>query len=341
MNRVERIEAVIAGKPADRIPASVWMHFSDVDQDPRMLAEAQAAFNEKYDFDFIKLMPFGLYSVQDWGTQVRFFCRKGEEPIVYKDAIGCVPDYRNLKTLDPRHGTYGKQLELVEHMSRVVPPKTPYIMTIFSPLTTLSKLAGRRMADDLKNEPDAVKAALGVITETTISFVNECIKAGAYGFFFATQTATRNLISDKEFREFCEPYDLAVINAFSKKTMFNIVHIHGDNIMFEEVMRYPIDCINWHDRNTEPSLGEARQMTDKCFVGGIKEAPYFEGRVLKYSSVLAEHTPDEIKAHVREAIASVNGKGIIIAPGCVADPKTPKENLFAVREAVEIQANAD
>ena len=42
-----------------------------------------------------------------------------------------------------------------------------------------------------------------------------------------------------------------------------------------------------------------------------------------------------IKAHVKEAIDMVGGKGLIVGPGCVADPRSSEENLHAVRAAVE------
>ena len=62
MNREERIRAALAGQPVDHVPVGAWMHLSEFDQDPISLAEAEAAFTEKYDFDYIKMMPFGLYS---------------------------------------------------------------------------------------------------------------------------------------------------------------------------------------------------------------------------------------------------------------------------------------
>ena len=29
---------------------------------------------EQYDFDFIKMMPFGAYSTQDWGAKIKIYC---------------------------------------------------------------------------------------------------------------------------------------------------------------------------------------------------------------------------------------------------------------------------
>ena len=85
MTREDRIRAALAGGEVDRLPCSVWMHLSEVDQDPRSLAEEMVSQNEKYDFDFIKMMPFGAYSTQDWGcllyTSLRIYCGRGEKHI--------------------------------------------------------------------------------------------------------------------------------------------------------------------------------------------------------------------------------------------------------------------
>ena len=72
MNREERVRAALAGKEVDRVPVAAWMHLSAFDQDPISLAEAEVDLTEKYDFDYIKMMPFGLYSTQDFGNSIRY-----------------------------------------------------------------------------------------------------------------------------------------------------------------------------------------------------------------------------------------------------------------------------
>lgn len=336
MERAERIKAALAGKEVDRVPVSVWMHFSECDQDPRALAEAQSRFNEKYDYDFIKMMPFGAYSVQDWGTQLKIYCDKYKEPVIDRPGITCAQDYRKIQPLPAYYGTWGKQVQLAQHLSRCVKGKTPYIQTIFSPLTTLKKMAGNGLLSHMMEHPQLVHQALEAIAETTVNFVKANIEAGVSGFFFATQCATYDLLTDVLYAEFAKPYDLKVIQSYSEKTYFNVIHIHGDNIMFDTVSRsYPCTCLNWHDRHTKPSMEEARQVTSTCFLGGIQEVPYFVDGVLRYDSFLRRSTPDEVQRHIGEAIAQVQGTGVVIGPGCVADPRTPEENLKAVREAVE------
>lgn len=336
MNREERVRAVLAGQEPDRIPASVWMHFSKYDQDPRSLAEYMVEFNEKYDFDFIKMMPFGAYGVPDWGAKLAIFCDTYKEVEIVAPGITCIEDYKKLQVLAPTYGTWGKTLQLSQWMERLSKPNTPYIQTIFSPATTLKKLAGARMIQDMKEYPEVVHQALEVITETTIDFVKANIEAGVSGFFFATQCASPDVMDDLMFAEFCKPYDLRVIAAYKDITWFNVAHIHGHNIRFDELSNYPCNVINWHDRQTNPTLKEAREKCSKVFLGGLREGPSIVGTSLQYDSIMSSsNDPALIIQHIKEAIDMVDGKGLLIGPGCVADPRSPEENLRAVREAVE------
>ncbi len=335
MTRQERIKAALQGQEVDRVPCSVWMHLSDVDQDPVSLAEEMVARNEEFDFDFIKMMPFGAYTTQDWGAKIKIYCDKYKEPVIVQPAIRELSDYAKVEPLAATYGTWGKTLEVAKHMSKLVVGDTPYIQTIFSPATTLKKLASNRLISDMVENPAEVHKALRAITETTINFVKANIEAGVSGFFFATQCATYDFMTDQLFAEFCKPYDLAVIDAYKDETWFNVVHIHGSNIMYDTVSQYPCNCVNWHDRDTKPSMEEARKNVAKTFLGGIQEVPTIIDGVLSYDSILARSTPEQVIEHVHQAIDMVGGKSLIVGPGCVCDPKTTEANLHAVRQAVE------
>ncbi|WP_405380332.1 uroporphyrinogen decarboxylase family protein [Phascolarctobacterium sp.] len=337
MNKIERLEAAINHKAVDRVPYSIWYHLSAVDQDPVSLAEETIALTKKYDYDFVKMMPFGLYGVQDLGAKINIFAQQGKPPLVARPGIQSVSDYLALKPIPAIQGTYGKQLEFASLLQKNLPRDTPYIQTIFSPLTTLHKLAGNRLLEDLKTNPEAVEHALDVITEITIDFVQENIARGVSGFFFATQDARKNLISPENFLRFGEKYDLQVLNSYVKKTWFNVVHLHSLDVYFEEVVRdYPNNVINWHDRNTFPNLQQARQLTDKAFLAGIRAAQKIVNGIEEPDDILSEGTEAEIIAHVREAIAATDGKGLILGPGCVVDQFVSEASLRAVRRAIEL-----
>jgi uroporphyrinogen decarboxylase len=316
------------------VPVSLWHHYSEIDQDPLTLAERQIYDNKKYDFDFIKLMPFGLYSVQDWGVQVKFFCLRGQPPVIADYAIHAAQDWDRLQPLPPTYGSYGKALQLAQHVARLSAGAIPFVQTIFSPITTAYKLAGERILLDMRENPALFKQALEVITETTINFVNANIAAGVTGVFFGTQCANRDFMSEQEYEEFGAFYDLQVIDSYKNKVSFDSFHIHGDNIMFDLIEKYPVRCLQWHDRTTYPSLAQARKKTGKCFIGGLSELPGTDRDGHQIPSILNAGTVSEIEAHTREAIAEVNGCGLIIAPGCGADQFVPERNMFAVRRAV-------
>ncbi|GGL51746.1 uroporphyrinogen decarboxylase family protein [Sporolactobacillus putidus] len=334
MNRFERIKAALNFEDVDRIPVNLWMHFSAYDQNPKLLAEKQVAYARKYDFDFIKLAPFGLYGVEDWGVEIEYFNKINRPPAVKQYAIESIDDWTRLEVLPAIYGTYGKQLQLSQHVAKLSKGEFPFVQTIFSPLTTAHKLAGDRLFLDIRENPAIIKQALDIITETTINFVKANIEAGVSGFFFATKSATRDLFTETEYKEFGVPYDLKVIHSYNKQTFFNIAHIHGPNNLFHLIAAYPVNCLNWHDRWVSPSLAEARKITDKCLLGGIREVPYFDehNRIIR-KSLLVDGSVNEVENHVREAIREVDGKGLILGPGCVADQEASEKNIYAVRRA--------
>lgn len=337
MNKAQRIEAALVGKAVDRVPISVWRHFSEEDQDPISLAEVTAEFAETYDFDFIKMMPFGVYGIQDLGAQIRIFAKRGEMPKIVRRGIQSVSDYYALSVIPGIQGSYGKQVEFAQRLARRVKPDTPFIQTIFSPLSTLHELAGDRIYKDIQESPNAVRHALSVIAEITADFVRLNIEAGVSGFFFATKEARRDLLSLEDFRAFEAFYSLQVLDTYVKKTWFNVIHIHGLDIYFDEVAKtYPGNVLNWHDRYTTPTLRDARALTQKALLGGIALEKHEEKGELVTHDILYEGTADDVTRQIQEAIRQVDGKGLIIGPGCSVSQWVSDENLKAARKAVEL-----
>ena len=94
--------------------------------------------------------------------------------------------------------------------------------------------------------------------------------------------------------------------------------------------------LNWHDRNTPPTLSEARKISDKAFLAGIAAADTIvDGKPVR-DDAIQDGTPESIIKHIREAIAEVDGKKLLIGPGCCVGQFASEENLAAVRKAVEL-----
>lgn len=327
MNHWERIEAALKGQEVDRVPVSLWRHWPGDDETAQGLANAMLRWQQTYDFDLIKFMPTGMYGVHDWGTETIYNPGFRGNRIAVKPGVTDAEQWPKLARLDPRQGAYGQEVEAIRLAAAELKDSVPILQTIFSPLTTAVKLAGERAYAHLRTQPDLLKAGLEIITDVTIRFTQACLEAGAHGVFFATQNASYRLLSEAEYREFGLHYDLQVLNAIRGQTRLNMLHVHGEDIMFDLATTYPVEMINWHDRITWPTLKEAQSRFNGALVGGIND------RV-----TIAEGPVDEIRWQVRDAIEQTGGRRLIVGPGCVIPTNTPDAHVRAVIETVQEMA---
>jgi uroporphyrinogen decarboxylase len=150
------------------------------------------------------------------------------------------------------------------------------------------------------------------------------VARGAAGLFFASQTTNQGYLTPDEYRQFARPYDLSVLKAVQDRSWFNIFHLHGRNILFDQVLDYPVQAFNYHDREGGPPLAKLKTMTDKCLIGGIGQ-----------NTTLVDGTLKDVNAQVKDAWQQVNRRGLILGPGCVANVNAPEENVLELRKAVE------
>jgi uroporphyrinogen decarboxylase len=201
----------------------------------------------------------------------------------------------------------------------------PFTQTIFSPLTSAAKMVGRdQLPVHIRKHPAELHEGLRIITETTRRFVAQVVGRGADGLFFASQAVDPNYITPEEHDEFAKRYDLQVLAATGGKTRFDIFHLHGQEISFDQVLDYPVHAFNYHDRDYGPSLAEMRKRTEKCLIGGISP-----------KGPIAKGTPDEVAWEVEDAWRQLGGRGLIVAPGEVVDPRSRPENVDRLRTAIE------
>lgn len=324
MTKRERVSAATERQPLDRPPVAFWRHVPDRDHDPRKLADAMLTFASRFDLDLIKVMSSGVYCVEDWGCKVAYTGAPTGAKQCTEHAIKESDDWARLRPLDPGAGALGRELEAVNLIARKRADDAFVLHTIFAPLTVARKLAGDRFRDDLRTHPDMVRAALDIITETVVRYALTALEAGADGIFFATQTATAEVLTEEENAKFAVPAARRVFEAVRGKSQFTLLHIHGTDIYFQQPASMPVHAINWHDRRTKPSLAEAKERFGGAVVGGLNEW-----------ETLRHGPRDAIAGEVRDAIAQTNGLGLIVAPGCVVPLDAPDEHLKEVVDAVK------
>jgi len=323
MTHWERITAAVAGQAVDRVPVSLWRHFPDIDLDPAGLAEACVRWQRTYDFDMVKFMPGGTYGVEDWGAVNADVGSPIGARAVIRPGLATAEAWPRLARLSPTAGHLGREVKAIALAVEALNGEVPILQTVFSPLTTAIKLAGDRVFADLRRHPDLLEAGLAIIAETTIDFARACLRAGAHGLFFGTQCASYRLLNEAEHRRFGVPYDRRVLDAVAGESKFTMLHLHGNDVMFDQMLDYPANMMNWHDRRSDLDLAGAMGRFGGLLVGGLNEA------------VTLPNGPIEaIKREVRDAIAQTDGRRLMIAPGCVIPIATPEAHYRAVIDAV-------
>lgn len=327
MDHWQRVEAAIAGETVDRPPVSLWRHFPVDDQDPGKLARHMVEWQRRWDFDVVKFMPPGTYSVEDWGAVSAYEGQANGARRVVEPKVTRLEDWAALGDLDVRAGSYGRQNEALAITAKALRGEVPILQTVFSPLTTARKLATDRLFADLRLHPETVEAALRVITGVTIRFAQDALDAGAHGMFFASQLSTFRLLSQPEYERFGAAFDREVFKALAGRAKMNMLHAHGDDIMFDLLADYPADMLNWHDRTAGPALTGGLARFPKMGVGGLDE----HGTLLQ---------PDRaaIAREVREAIEATGGRRLMLGPGCVVPIAVTDEAIATVVETVRAAA---
>src|SRR4051812_27582110 len=184
MTKLQRIDAVLHNQPVDRPPVSLWRHFYECESTAEDLAGAMLAFHKKYDWDWMKVNPRASYHVEGWGVKTDY--GNGgptDKPKVVEYPIKSAADWGKLKPLSVSEGVLDEQIEALERIGEALGGETYFIETIFNPLSIAADMVAdeQQILADMRDNPQALKDALEVITETFVNFASECIKTEACG----------------------------------------------------------------------------------------------------------------------------------------------------------------
>lgn len=324
MTHTERMRACLAGEALDRPPVALWRHFPVDDQSPDGLAAAALNFQRIYDFDLVKVTPASSFAIKDWGTEDEWRGDPEGTRAYSRTVINFPQDWERLPVLDPEKEHLAAQLACLRLITKELGDQTPALQTIFSPMAQAKNLAGReKLLVHLRRYPEAVHAGLKTMTETTLRFLEEAVKTGIAGIFYAVQHAQYGLLSEKEFAEFGRAYDLQILEAVGELWL-NMIHIHGEEVMFEQFLDYPAQVLNWHDRDTPPSLKRAQELYQGALCGGLQRTQ---------TMVLGD--PESVRLQARQALEATAGRKFILGTGCVLPTIAPHGNIMAARLSVE------
>jgi uroporphyrinogen decarboxylase len=319
----ERIQACLNNELLDRPPVALWRHFPVDDQDPRSLADATLQFQRLYDFDLVKVTPASSFCIKDWGVEDKWMGDTEGTRRYTKRIIQDPGDWEKLPILEPTVPHLAGQLDCLRFIRAELGPDTPLLQTIFSPLAQAKNLVGNdSLISHLRLYPEAVMKGLSTIAETTRRYVEACLEAGIDGIFYAIQHAQASLLTLEEYQTFGLPHDEKVLEP-AQALWCNLLHLHGHHVYFSILDSLKFQIVNWHDRETQPSLAEAQNIFPGVVCGGMRQ------------DTLVYEDQSQVGNEAADAIQQTDGKRFILGTGCVVPVIASQGNILAARRSVE------
>lgn len=320
MNKRELIKAVLAGKQPAVVPYTMWSHMPQFDRDPVAITEKTYSFYKEYDIDLVKTMNNGMYSVEDFGCEIDYSeVIKGGVAKIIKTPINTGTDWKKIQEVSIEQGALKREQQyLALLLEKLKGENVPVVFTVFSPVTTADKMCGGKLTEYIAQGYGAdIHAALEKIAMTTCKLVERVINMGADGVFLASQMSSFAVSDEHFYAEYGVPYDKKVLNA--SKGWCNILHVHGEDIMFDLLKDYPVQIFNWHAWQSLPTVEEATLFTGKTLLGGIERTN------------ITKHHKNQLRHEIYETLKVTGGRHLILAPGCVIRYPLDKEMLLYVK----------
>jgi uroporphyrinogen decarboxylase len=322
----ERIRTVLTGEKPDRIPVALWRHFPVDDQDPLALAESSIAFQKEYDLDILKVTPASSFCLKDWGAQDVWEGNTEGTRMFTRNVIQKPGEWERLKVLDPGKGFLKEQLTCLKTIMKRVGGTVPVVQTIFNPLAQAKHLCGTDiLMEHLIRYPESLRAGLGIITRTTVLFVEACLEQGIDGIFLAVQHANASFPDEAEYRKWAAQDDLTILHA-ARNAWLNLLHLHGEKVFYSLAAEYPVQMVNWHDRESGPSLEGGYQQSRKTVCGGWRQW-----------ETMALGDEKKIDSEAKDAIRQMKGKHLVLGTGCVTPIIAPRTCLIAASKQRKVE----
>ncbi|OGK82405.1 MAG: hypothetical protein A2X52_11445 [Candidatus Rokubacteria bacterium GWC2_70_16] len=304
MNKIERVRAVLAGKPPDQPPFTIWYHFGNQHAPAERAAQVHLEFFAHYDLDLLKVMndydypmPAGL------------------------DVMATPADLARLDPFDPLETPLGTQLRAIEQIGRALAGQALFVDTVFNAWNTLRRnLVKEAMGALMTDHPTALERALRVVNNNLIAYARASLERGAAGIFFSVP-ATAESLTREQFERFMRPFDLALLEAVRGLGECHVLHAHGEALYLDRLLDYPVHALSWSDLHGGPGIAEARELTPLPLMAGIDHVtfPYVSAAV--------------IREQVQRARAAAGPTGFFVAPGCAVPTYSFPPLILAARDA--------
>lgn len=319
MIKKERVERVFNGESLDSVPSCFSLHFPANEKFGDAAVAAHLKFFKDSDADIIKIMNENAFP---------------SNPGVYSAS-----DYKRIRVEGRDSDFVQREVELVKRILDKADKDAYPICTIqgavaslghsmrpqYMPLDEIRSLEAKFYRDN----PAAVKEALDKISDSLCYLVEEVVKAGCKGIFYAVLGGEKSLWTREESEDVEAPYDIKVLKAAREAGAKNILHLCKKDLDIERFTSYApyIDSVNWGVYENNISLEEGVKLfPGKVILGGLEHR----------GGLLETGTVEEIQNEVRSIKSRMHGVPFILGADCTLstdqDRSKIKAAVLAARE---------
>ena len=152
MTATQRIRSMLDGSPVKEIGACGWLHTIGADRDTaEVFSSAIIKMTDYSKWDFIKVMPNGVYNQEAHGSDIEYF----SGPLSVEDLkakrvfqfhrylINSVKDMEAFPVLDvSKNAVYQREVNVVRALAKHYQGTVPVIPTIFTPAHCIPEFCG-------------------------------------------------------------------------------------------------------------------------------------------------------------------------------------------------------
>ena len=332
MRSIERVRAVIAGKPVDHLPVQpmvmmfaarhLGIPYIDYTRDGRKMAAAQSKLVHDFGIDCLLTCSDPAREVIDIAGEGSIVWYEDQGPAIIEERAALV-DKSRLKTFripDPLGGgRMHDRIKGIQIMRQEFGGEVPIVGWVEGPLALGQELRGlNRIMTDFLDDPPFVNDLLDFAAEVAVAYAETQIQSGADTI--GMSDAAASMMGPGHYLSFLFPRQLRVVESIRKAHPEVIVRLHmcgNTDRLIPQMKQLPVQIFEL-DSPTNLAAARACLGPERVILGNVSTI-----------TDMLEGTPKRVY-EACQACHQICGKFHIVGTGCEISPLTLSENLHAM-----------
>lgn len=330
MNSLQRTQDFINGLSVDRPPFHpilmrlaakyAGVKYKDFCLSYQHKCDANIRCATDFAYDWVNVMSDPYSEASAYGTKLHY--PEDNLPQVTELLVKEISDINKLRVVRVQdHDRLKGRVAEIREFNRQVGQKQFICGWVEGPLAAYCDVRDVSLACmDLYEEPEKIRKALDIMTETAIGFITEQVKAGAH--CIGIGDAVCSLISPELYKEFIFPLEKALIDHTHSLNAKVKLHICGNTTaILPDMIKTGADIVDI-DHLVE-------SMGDFIDLFSAKQVPSGNSDPV---TIIRNGNKKTIEDSVLQCYKATKGRGIVSA-GCEVPPDTAVENMKIYKEA--------